>query len=85
MLQDATGSQANTENSMGNHRTVARRITPLSVLVLAPDGTPLNPCHPARARELLRKHRAFRICRYPFTIRLLPLNPDATYTPVEAL
>ncbi len=84
MLRDATGSPTNTENSMGNHRTHPRHATQLSVLVLAHDGTPLNPCHPARARELLRKQRALRICRHPFTIRLLPLNPDATYAPVEA-
>lgn len=70
---------------MGNHRTHPRPASPLSVLVLAHDGTPLNPCHPARARELLRKQRALRICRHPFTIRLLPLTPDATYAPVEAL
>ena len=45
-----------------NHHTVA---------VLAPDGTPLNPTHPAKARILLKRGRAKVERRYPiFTIRL---------------
>ncbi|MEV5435086.1 RNA-guided endonuclease IscB [Streptomyces sp. NPDC052682] len=40
------------------------------VLVLSRDGQPLMPCHPARARELLRKGRAAVARQVPFTIRL---------------
>lgn len=40
------------------------------VFVLARDGRPLMPCHPARARELLRKGRAAVARQVPFTIRL---------------
>ncbi|WP_405889218.1 RNA-guided endonuclease IscB [Streptomyces sp. NBC_01136] len=40
------------------------------VFVLSKDGHPLMPCHPARARELLRKGRAVVARQAPFTIRL---------------
>lgn len=40
------------------------------VFVLARDGRPLMPCHPARARELLGKGRAVVARQVPFTIRL---------------
>ncbi|MGV9375538.1 RNA-guided endonuclease IscB [Nonomuraea sp. NPDC003707] len=40
------------------------------VFVLASDGTPLDPCHPSRARKLLMSGRAV-VARYtPFVIRL---------------
>ena len=45
------------------------------VFVLSKRGEPLMPCHPARARELLRKGRAVVVRRYPFVIRLKH-NPD---------
>lgn len=40
------------------------------VFVLDRHGTPLQPCHPARARELLRKGRAVVARHTPFVIRL---------------
>ncbi len=40
------------------------------VLVLSSDGQSLDPCHHARARELLRKGRATVWRMFPFTIRL---------------
>ncbi|MFE4048966.1 RNA-guided endonuclease IscB [Streptomyces sp. YIM B13518] len=40
------------------------------VFVLAREGHPLMPCHPARARELLGKGRAVVIRHVPFAIRL---------------
>ncbi|GGS51000.1 RNA-guided endonuclease IscB [Streptomyces cinerochromogenes] len=40
------------------------------VFVLSRDGHPLMPCHPARARELLRRGRAVVARHVPFTIRL---------------
>ncbi|GAB5490819.1 MAG: hypothetical protein Phog2KO_10340 [Phototrophicaceae bacterium] len=40
------------------------------VLVLDKNKQPLMPCHPARARELLRKGKAAVFRRYPFTIIL---------------
>jgi hypothetical protein len=44
---------------------------PFRVRVLDPAGQPLNPCHPARARELVRRGRAIRVEGRPRTIRLL--------------
>ncbi len=41
-----------------------------SVFVLDKNRKPLMPCHPARARELLRKGKAAVFRRYPFTIIL---------------
>src|SRR5437868_3338525 len=40
------------------------------VLVIAKNKQPLMPCHPARARELLRKGKAAVFRYYPFTIIL---------------
>lgn len=40
------------------------------VFVLSSDGHPLDPCHPARARQLLDQGKAAVWRRYPFTIRL---------------
>jgi 5-methylcytosine-specific restriction endonuclease McrA len=40
------------------------------VFVLDKDKQPLDTCHPARARELLRKGRAVVFRRFPFTILL---------------
>lgn len=46
----------------------------MRVFVLDKNLKPLDPCHPARARELLEKRRARVFRRYPFTIVL----PDRT-------
>ncbi|NEO81134.1 RNA-guided endonuclease IscB [Moorena sp. SIO4G3] len=40
----------------------------MRVFVLDKDKQPLDPCHPARARDLLKKGRAKVFKRYPFTI-----------------
>lgn len=40
------------------------------VFVLSHDGVPLDPCHAARARKLLKAGRAAIWRRFPFTIRL---------------
>lgn len=45
--------------------------------VLDADRRPLSPCHPARARELLREGKAAVFRRYPFTIILKRSVPDA--------
>ena len=62
------------------------------VFVRASDGRPLMPCHPARARQLLRSGRARVHKLYPFAIRLtdrkrgdkqpvvLKIDPGATTT-----
>jgi 5-methylcytosine-specific restriction endonuclease McrA len=42
----------------------------MRVFVLDKNLQPLDPCHPARARELLKKGRAKVFKRYPFTIVL---------------
>ncbi len=40
------------------------------VPVLNLDGHPLSPCHPARARKLLKEKKATPVSTYPFVIRL---------------
>ena len=62
------------------------------VLVVSSTNQPLMPCHPARARELLRRKKAAVIRRYPFTIILkerttgdtqeviLGIDPGSKYT-----
>jgi 5-methylcytosine-specific restriction endonuclease McrA len=54
------------------------------VFVLAKDGTPLMPCHVARARELLAKGKAIIVRRIPFVIRLKH-NPDEPGTQPTAI
>lgn len=39
-------------------------------LVVSKTNKPLMPCHPAKARELLKKGKAVVLRRYPFTIKL---------------
>jgi len=71
-----TGSSSDTENAAGNRRTDPSAKAPRCVKVQAANGKPINPCHPARARQLSRKKRAVRVCRHPFTIRLCPECPS---------
>ena len=40
------------------------------IFVLSSDHQPLDPCHPARARQLLRRGRARIVRRFPMTIQL---------------
>ena len=65
-----TGPHTPSEMAAGDRRN-PEHATDRTVRVQAADGTPLNPCHPARARELLRQKRAVRVSRHPYTIRLL--------------
>jgi hypothetical protein len=65
-----TGPHIPSELAAGDRRK-PEHTTDHTVRVQAADGTPLNPCHPARARELLGKKRAIRVSRHPYTIRLL--------------
>ncbi len=52
------------------------------VFVLDQDKQPLMPCHPARARELLKKRQAAVYRQYPFTIMLTEREGGETQ-PVE--
>lgn len=52
------------------------------VFVLDTNRRPLSPCHPARARELLRKGKAAVFRRVPFTI-ILKYVPEGEPTPVR--
>lgn len=52
------------------------------VFVLDTNRRPLSPCHPARARELLRKGKAAVFRRVPFTI-ILKYVPEGELTPVR--
>lgn len=44
------------------------------VLVLGHHGELMNPCNPARARQLLKNNRARKVMGQPFTIQLLPAH-----------
>jgi len=84
-MRTLTGLNDSTEMTAGNRRNLLRisqRSSSLLVQVIACDGRPLNSCHPARARELIRKQRAIRISHRPYTIRLLNdhLSPLASTT-----
>jgi 5-methylcytosine-specific restriction endonuclease McrA len=50
------------------------------VFVLSSDGQPLDPCHPARARQVLRRGRARVVRRFPMTIQLLDRRADQSTT-----
>jgi len=50
------------------------------VFVLSRDGQPLDPCHPARARQLLTQGKAAVWWHYPFTIRLKGRTTAASVT-----
>jgi hypothetical protein len=52
------------------------------VLVLGKNRQPLIPCHPARARMLLRKRKAAVLRRYPFTI-ILHDRDDGGTQPIQ--
>ncbi|MCQ8118411.1 RRXRR domain-containing protein [Methylomonas rosea] len=64
-----TGSSIDTENAAGNRRPCPSVKETRTVKVQSANGKPINPCHPARARQLSRKKRVVRVCRHPFTIR----------------
>ncbi|MGM0412514.1 MAG: RNA-guided endonuclease IscB [Pseudomonadota bacterium] len=54
------------------------------VFVQDPEGNPLMPCHPARARWLLRAGRARVVRRVPFTVQVLDRDPkDSAVQPVS--
>jgi len=70
-----TGSTFDTETAAGNRRPCPLVKDKRTVKVQTANGKSINPCHPARARQLSRKKRAVRVCRHPFTIRLHPECP----------
>ncbi|AMK75486.1 MULTISPECIES: RRXRR domain-containing protein [Methylomonas] len=77
-----TGSRIDTENTAGNRRPCTLAKDKRTVKVQAANGQPINPCHPARARQLKRKKRVVRVCRQPFTIRLQPEQESKSETVV---
>ncbi len=70
-----TGSSIDTETAAGNRRPGSLAKDKRTVRVQDANGQPINPCHPARARQLKRNHRVSLVCRHPFTIRLDPECP----------
>lgn len=70
-----TGSTIDTETAAGNRRPGALAKDKRTVRVQDAIGQPINPCHPARARQLKRNHRVSLVCRKPYTIRLDPECP----------
>lgn len=55
------------------------------VLVQNKDGTPLSPCHPARARILLKQKKAKVVSTYPFAIKLTYQVENPKFTPTRAI
>ena len=53
------------------------------VFVLNKDKRPLNPCHPARARKLLKQGEAVIHKKHPFTIRLKELKEIEDHAKAE--
>jgi len=53
-------------------------------LVQNKDNNPLSPCHPARARLLLKQNKAKVITKYPFTIRLTYQIESPVFLPTRA-
>ncbi|MEW6733810.1 MAG: RNA-guided endonuclease IscB [Acidobacteriota bacterium] len=53
------------------------------VLVLNTNGEALTPCHPAKARKLLRQGKAAILRRYPFTILLKQEVEDLSIQPLR--
>lgn len=53
------------------------------VSVLNPEGQQLAPCHPARARQLLRRGRAQVVEVEPYTIQLLPKDGEAAHVAAD--
>ena len=48
------------------------------VFVVDKNGNPWSPCHPARARELLKKGRAVVYRREPFTIQIIDKDREGS-------
>ncbi|MCL6559800.1 MAG: HNH endonuclease [Firmicutes bacterium] len=55
------------------------------VLVQNKDGKPLSPCHPARARILLKQKKAKVVSTYPFAIKLSYQVENPKFTPTRAI
>jgi RRXRR protein/HNH endonuclease len=53
------------------HRTPAKEVNAVFVYVLNCHGEPLMPCHPRKARLLLKEGKAKVVKMVPFTLRLL--------------
>ena len=53
------------------------------VLVIALNKKPLNPIHPAQARQFLNNKKAAIFRKYPFTIILTESRPDALIEPLR--
>jgi 5-methylcytosine-specific restriction endonuclease McrA len=53
------------------------------VFVLDTEKRPLNPIHPAQARQLLRNQKAAIYRRFAFTIILKETHPDSVVTPLR--
>jgi hypothetical protein len=66
---ETTGNASPSTGGVTRESGAGREIHP-RVFVLAKDGTPLDPCHPARARKLLARRRAVVVRHTPFVIRL---------------
>ena len=75
------------DNLVEDHVTTERLGTEMStqnyVFVLDTNKTPLSPCHPAKARKLLKRGKAAVYRMYPFTIILNYAVEEATPQPIQ--
>ncbi len=53
------------------------------IFVIDTEKRPLDPIHPAQARQLLRNKKAAVFRRYPFTLILKESRPDSPVTPLR--
>ncbi|GAA6624169.1 RNA-guided endonuclease IscB [Scytonema sp. NUACC26] len=53
------------------------------VFVIGTNKRPINPIHPAQARQLLRNGKAAIFCKFPFTILLKEARPDIEVQPLR--
>jgi hypothetical protein len=53
------------------------------IFVIDTNKQPLNPIHPAQARQLLRNKKAAVFRRFPFTLILKESTPDSSISPLR--
>ena len=53
------------------------------IFLIDPDRQPLNPIHPAQARQLLRNKKAAVFRRFPFTLILKESRPESPVSPLR--
>src|ERR1700681_4960243 len=71
MGRDSVASTTSPQNIGEEYSTSERVVNAVFVYILNGHGQPLMPCHPRKARLLLKEGKAKIVKRVPFTIQLL--------------